>query len=236
VRKTASKSVPALVNIFFAGYSGKMLEILFGPDGVGKTTIAATRKQANPETITLHGTNTRHWFEDYPDLMRKLGFRASFPPDRHIHANARRVTAVSLALSKELPVVIDEHCLYRTLISGRHARMPGAGTEASINTLVTTHFAPYFKGILADNIQHTHVVLGPTYQRGDYAASELQRRINSRDKPILGEASTVDESLAQLERSYQLEEVLIQRGAVVASAIATLPDVLRVQGETGELG
>lgn len=209
-----------------------MLEILFGPDGVGKTTIAATRKQANPETVTLHGTNHRHWFEDYPDLMRKLGLRASFPPDRHIHVNARRVTAISLALSKELPVVIDEHCLYGALISGRHPRTAGTGTETNINTLVTTHFAPYFKGILADSIQHTHVVLGPTYQYGDHAASELQSRINGRNKPVLGEASTADESLAQLERSYQLEEVLIQRGAVVASAIATLPDVLRVQDET----
>ncbi|HTE22756.1 MAG TPA: hypothetical protein VK674_07030 [Candidatus Limnocylindria bacterium] len=58
-----------------------MLEILFGPDGVGKSTYLADRQAQGQSPVVLHGTNFRSWFGAHGDLLHTHGFTLSdIPP------------------------------------------------------------------------------------------------------------------------------------------------------------
>lgn len=203
-----------------------MIEILFGPDGVGKSRLVANRQAADNGGMVLHGTNLRSWFSTYPDVMAELGIhRGDVPSDSHVQAKFEVLShALRIFAQADMPVVVDGHAVHKTAINiaAECFDMPDIPFGTSVETLVDNQMAGYFGALIANNtIRHTHVVLHPAMSPIDQA-HELQRRIWNRGQPSPWDPSTAEASYRQVEASYQLEQVLFERGANVGRAMSQL--------------
>ena len=77
-----------------------MVEILFGPDGVGKSTLAKQFFVEQEAPLILHGTNIDSWFGPHADVLNDLGYTPDqVPSDDNFYEKIAFVNEASLAIA-----------------------------------------------------------------------------------------------------------------------------------------
>lgn len=205
-----------------------MIEILYGPDGVGKSTVAQALSVQEPDSLLLHGTNFNSWFAEYPLEMRDHGFDPSIvPPDEAFLDKMAVLNEVALVLARQHKVVVDGHALHKTAINvmaGR-SRLSGISTRShSADELIAGPLNAAVLPLLGSAATHTLVVLGkselPPQANPAYI---LQQRLGERGDISPWDPQTTRESWSQLIAGYELHFALERLGALVAERTSTKP-------------
>lgn len=204
-----------------------MLEILYGPDGVGKSTIAEHLVGMQPGLVCLHGTNLASWFDNSPDMLRDLGFHQGMvPPDEAFADKIALINEASLALSSQVPVLIDGHALHKTAmnaVSGR-IRLPEFNDSSvpSAAEVLGGSLRQFVTPLLGEAVTHTLVTLGdmaPSIEQ----AQLLQDRMCARGALSKWDPQTAGESLVQLTAAFDVQFILRDMGASVVERASQKP-------------
>ena len=199
-----------------------MLEILYGPDGIGKSAIIRARQQAGERLAVLHGTNAESWFTNHADLLAEHGLEPEdIPPDTEFEAKIALLNMAALALDASgLEVIVDGHALHKTVINiaaGR-SKLPIAPAGTGPAEQIEGPLGFYFDQLDDLGAVHTHVVVpGLT---NDEVGRVLQTRLHHRGKLSPWDPQSIEESTAQVQASYELEQALIRRGSAVRRAVS----------------
>jgi hypothetical protein len=202
-----------------------MVEIFYGPDGVGKDTVIADRLAYNPDTLVLHGTNFLQWFEDsrQAELLAAVDiFPKDIPPADQFLARSELLTYAVLCLT-DRDVVVNGACLHKTAMNAKAGRIALAGLDpnAPMKDIVYGPLGQYFTDLNDGSVTHTQVRLEPGINDAE-AGKMLQDRIWHRGEPSIWDPRTPEESTHQWQASSALEACLTENGFLVAQAISRL--------------
>lgn len=186
-----------------------MIVSLFGPDGVGKSTIA--NRLQSKGAFVFSGTGVASWPDQtwIRELEGKGIDEPSYNDEGHFIDKIVRCHELARKLEKQHDlVVIDSDPLHKTLM---HDALKGRRRHAEL----WAHAYP-------DGDDSVHVYLHLAGASHDAAATELQRRIHSRGELAPFDPESVEQSVKMIEACEQLSrEISVSGGTVIDVATDT---------------
>jgi adenylate kinase family enzyme len=190
---------------------------IFGPDGVGKSTIASQLQRLGFEVFS--GTGIASWPDNswHEELLISGINDTTENNDRHFKEKIRRAHEPALNLSSKSNVVIDSDPLHKTLMHDYLKSENIQYLETRFNEL----------SILANLNQsdaRIHLQLKINEDLDDVQAARiLQERITSRGKRAPFDPRTVAESARMIKASKLIGEILKRNGQRVISLATVVP-------------
>ena len=174
-----------------------MIISLFGPDGVGKSTIANQLKDIGWNVFS--GTGVASWPDStwHDELLAKGIEETSFNDDNHFKEKIHRAHNLARNFSEKKNVVIDSDPLHKTLM---HDYLHGRGLERFDELLKVAQLHP------ATNL-HVYLKVDDDLNYEEQAGI-LQSRINARGELAPFDPETLEESERMIEACDAIRDML----------------------------
>jgi adenylate kinase family enzyme len=189
-----------------------MIVSLFGPDGVGKSTVSTGLSQLG--WFVFSGTNIASW----PDRSWYEHFKSSgidetkLDKDEHFVDKIRRVNVLARRLETSHDfVVIDSDPLHKTLM---HTYIRSTEQDRNNSSLMTIRFdelraAAQYKA--NENRLHVHFQISSTVSDHEQATI-LQERVSKRGQKHYFDPDNIEKSLRQIQACREMKSVLLDAG------------------------
>lgn len=194
---------------------------LFGPDGVGKSSLLGQL----PETgcISFSGTGVASWpDQSWIKQLRARGIdEPSYDHPAHFIEKIRRAHAMAQSLAQTTPlVVIDSDPLHKTLLHDYRRALPDIGQA---QTILTQRYQQL--NLLARlNQDYVHVYCHLPSSLSDLQqAKQLQARIAARGSRAYFDPKDLPATVGLVQAARALSELLRQQGQAVLDLATDRP-------------
>ncbi len=199
-----------------------MIISLFGPDGVGKSTIA--RALQSDDWVIFSGTNVASWPDQtwHNELLSQGIDDTSIEKDEHFLEKIRRVHELARSLEKlHSSVIIDSNPLHKTLIHDYLRALPDAQAgkhkmRQRYPELATIARLPH------NGMVHVYCQVSDTLD--DWAQARLlQERVSGRGELAHFDPVNLEASFHRIQASKELQDILIENGQRVITVATDRP-------------
>lgn len=202
-----------------------MILSLFGPDGVGKSTVSRSLQEAGWQVFS--GTGVASWPDQtwHKSLVAQGIDETSLDDEVHFLEKIQRAHQLARDLeSKYGKVVIDSDPLHKTLMHDYRKALP---SKQQARQRLSERLEQLNKIVGDSHLQLIHTYF--QIDEGDNALQQaeiLQERLNSRGNLAYFDPRNIEQSQASIEACRDLKELLTQRGVRVLIVSTNRPFIL----------